>query len=92
MVSCAPFIFSKTNSKFIQVMDPDHAAAIADQTTAVQTIADQTIAAAMAAKEDLSKKLLPVNSPQPTNPSSPPPPLAALYAIRIPLRQRSVVS
>ena len=87
MVSCALFIFSKTNSKFIQVMDPDHAAAIA-----AQAIADQTIAATMAAKEDLSKKLLRSILLNPPHPSSPPRPLAALYAIRIPLRQRSVVS
>ncbi len=36
-------------------------------------IADQTIAAAMAAKDDLAKKLLPVNSP-PAAPPHPPPP------------------
>ncbi len=36
-------------------------------------IADQTIAIAMAAKEDLAKKLLPVNSPPPTPPILPSP-------------------
>jgi hypothetical protein len=89
LVLCTSKIFFKSNSKILQIMDPVQAAAIADQ----------TIAAAMAAKDDLAKKLLPVNSPPHAPggggarpPPSPPPPLAALYATRIPLPQRSVVS
>jgi hypothetical protein len=82
LVLCTSIIFFKSNSKFLQIMDPVQAAAIADQ----------TIATAMAAKEDLAKKLLPVNSPPPAPILPPPPPLAALYATRIPLPQQSVVS
>jgi hypothetical protein len=63
LVLCTSKIFFKSNSKFLQIMDPVQAAAIADQ----------TIAAAMAAKDDLAKKLLPVNSPPPAPPTLPPP-------------------
>ena len=63
LVLCTSKIFFKSNSKFFQIMDPVQAAAIADQ----------TIAAAMAAKDDLAKKLLPVNSPPPASPTLPPP-------------------
>ena len=63
LVLCTSKIFFKSNSKFLQIMDPVQAAAIADQ----------TIAAAMAAKDDLAKKLLPVNSPPHAPPTLPPP-------------------